>query len=269
TDAETFVKNLLPVLLSGPERDAAEGLPKLISLPFFPKDYSSPIAKHLLAGKGDVDERKGATLEAFDAMSALALDQLQKRYWESRGWAYHGPKISLERETASLKSLFEKAAAAIGGPNQASPFSILKSLDLKGDEAAARDRLLGDRLMQKFNSLGQEEDAELRSRGFLLVAREDLLKDAGFGAAAVQIAQRLVKIDSVKEGAAELLDLVQGKGSVGLKMGLLVPRFCKEVLNWKSLLAMTTAPVLGVGAEWIGLNIVGRVPLLSRTVPTL
>ncbi|MCE9624259.1 MAG: FHA domain-containing protein [Deltaproteobacteria bacterium] len=267
--AEAFLKGMLPVLLSGTELDAAQGLPNLTKPLDLPKDYRSPLARRFEAEKKGLAATPEGATQALETMQVVAFDGLSQRHDASLGWWNRKVKgnapVDLNAETALVQSIFKKAAEASKATPTVSAFAALSGLKLEGREAALRERLLADPMMAKIDSIGRETDSEFRAREFLVFAREDLMKGAEYGASAVEIAKRLVSVPSLKSEAESLLAIAgvgDGKASFGAKMEYLTPRFVKQIAEPKMLVAMAAAPFVGVGLEFgalRGLGYLGKV----------
>lgn len=248
-EAGKFIQGMLPVLLSGADRDAANGLPKLVAPLALPKDYRSPLAKRLADEKQGLSGTPAGVVEALEAMAALSHSSLSRRHDASLGWWDRRVRgkapVDLTREEGAIQGLFQKAAEQLKAKPSRSALEVLRSLKLEGAEADLRDRLAADPRIAKLDAIGSEGDDALRAREFLAFAREDLAGQFEYAGAAVAIAQRLRGVEGVKAGAEEILAVAEGKGPLGAKMEILTPRFVQQVADWKMLVAMGAAPIAG------------------------
>ncbi|MCC6273067.1 MAG: FHA domain-containing protein, partial [Deltaproteobacteria bacterium] len=248
-EAGKFIQGMLPVLLSGADRDAANGLPKLVAPLALPKDYRSPLAKRLADQKQGLSATPAGVVEALEAMAAVSHSYLSRRHDASLGWWDRRVRgkapVDAAGEEGAIQALFQKAAEHLKATPSRSALEVLQTLKLEGAEAALRDRLLADPRVAKLDAIGRESDEALRAREFLAFAREDLADQFEYAGAAVAIAQRLRGVEGVKTGAEEILAVAEGKGPLGAKMEILTPRFVKHVADWKMLVAMGAAPIAG------------------------
>ncbi len=248
-EAGKFIQGMLPVLLSGADRDAANGLPKLVAPMSLPKDYRSPLAKRLADETQGLSATPAGVVEALEAMAAVSHSSLIRRHDASLGWWDRRVRgkapVDAAREEGAIQGLFQKAAEHLKATPSRSALEVLQTLKLEGTEAALRDRLVSDPRIAKLDAIGREGDEALRAREFLAFAREDLSGQFEYAGAAVAIAQRLRGIEGVKAGAEQVLAVAEGKGSFGAKMEILTPRFVKQVADWKMLVAMGAAPIAG------------------------
>lgn len=248
-EAGKFIQGMLPVLLSGADRDAANGLPKLVTPMSLPKDYRSPLAKRLAEEKQGLSATPAGVAESLEAMAAVTYASLSRRHDASLGWwdrrVLGKAPVDLTREESAIQGLFQKAAEHVKATPSRSALDALRALKLEGAEAALRDRLVADPRVAKLDAIGREGDEALRAREFLAFARDDLTNHFEYAGAAVQIAQRLRGVEGVKAEAEQILALAEGKGPLGAKMEILTPRFVKQVADWKMLVAMGAAPIAG------------------------
>ncbi|MDL1871665.1 FHA domain-containing protein [Deltaproteobacteria bacterium PRO3] len=248
-EAGKFIQGMLPVLLSGADRDAANGLPKLIAPMSLPKDYRSPLAKRLADETQGLSATPAGVVEALEAMAAVSHSSLSRRHDASLGWWDRRVRgkapVDAAREEGAIQSLFQKAAEHLKATPSRSALEVLQTLKLEGTEAALRDRLVADPRIAKLDAIGREGDEALRAREFLAFARADLSDQFEYAGAAVAIAQRLRGVEGVKAGAEQILAVAEGKGPLGAKMEILTPRFVKHVADWKMLVAMGAAPIAG------------------------
>lgn len=248
-EAGKFIQGMLPVLLSGADRDAANGLPKLVAPMSLPKGYRSPLAKRLADETQGLSATPAGVVEALEAMAAVSHSSLSRRHDASLGWWDRRVRgkapVDAAREEGAIQSLFQKAAEHLKATPSRSALEVLQTLKLEGTEAALRDRLVADPRIAKLDAIGREGDEALRAREFLAFARADLSDQFEYAGAAVAIAQRLRGVEGVKAGAEQILAVAEGKGPLGAKMEILTPRFVKHVADWKMLVAMGAAPIAG------------------------
>jgi len=258
--AAAFLKDLLPAVL-GDTKGSSGAMSNLVAPIRVPKDFRSAFAKRIMSDKAPLTETPAGTGEALEAMLSVGMEEFAQRQDASLGWYNRNVKgeapLDLDKQVALIQSLFGKATDYAKKTPTAGAFTALRALKLEGAEAQLRDRLLSDPRMAKIDDIGRESDTDFRAKEFLKFAREDLIKQGGFGASAQIIAQRLVSIDSVKEEAGRVLGIIDGKGEIGAKMEYLVPSFVKQVADPKMLVAMGAAPFLGTAFEFGSLRAFG------------
>lgn len=114
--------------------------------------------------------------------------------------------------------------------------------------------LLGRRDFQQVTDALAEPNRELRASGLARIARENLLKN-GKAEAAQELAVALAREPGGAKAAAEILDYLQGRGSVGVKTEFLLPAFVEQTTKPSMLLAMAGSGMVGPLAELGGLRL--------------
>lgn len=253
--SEAFVRNMAPLLLTGVDlkpEDAGRAL-LIANKAAGGTTEPSPLAKRFMK-----DPRRGeATFQVLDAMGVLASESAGQQHDHDSGWwnrkILRRQPMNLEQVQKATNAVFEKSHEAAKAKPGASAFEVLKSLSLEGDEAQVRDGILTDKLMIELDSIGAETDPELRDHALLHFADQRLFRAASLAYSAQAILASLKDSAFVKAKAQEVLATLEGKGSFGNKVEAFLPRFTEQVAHPATLIAMGSAPFLGVAAEGLGL----------------
>ncbi|MFO1462689.1 MAG: hypothetical protein U1F66_02860, partial [bacterium] len=246
--AAAFLEALLPRL-----RPQARANPlELLSA------FAAPSGALGKAGPGAREGTRGRAAAAgfaWEAMQAVAIEELARRAERSRGWGHAGAPLAEAEARARLEKLSDQVRAGLQRDSSRTPLEVLAGLPLRGEEAKLRAGLAADPLLRELDDLARETDAGLWAESALRLAEHGMLRDRGLVQAAHCLAQSLSQDARVGRRAAALLALTEGRAPLGKKFELLLPEFSRQVVKPSTLLGMTIAPFAGVAAEWGGLRL--------------
>ncbi|HKX12186.1 MAG TPA: FHA domain-containing protein, partial [bacterium] len=260
----TFVYNMASLLLTGNDVKLEEVKPEdAFNALIAARAKTGPVEISAFAKRLQKDPRRGeATLQILEAIGVLTNESLSQRHDSELGWwnskILHHTPIDIERVQKANAAVLKKSLEAAAGKPTATAFEVMQSLTLEGDEAAARDRILANKVAVELNSIGAEADPELRAIGLLHFADQRLFRRLSMPLAAQTILAGLENSPFVQDKARAVLATMGGKGTFGDKFEYFLPKIAKQIAHPATLIAMGGAPFLGAAAEGLGLAGISR-----------